>query len=152
MVTVFDVADYFLSRVELDSGSVMTHLKLQKLCYYVQAWHLVFEDNPMFEEKFQAWAHGPACPELFSKFKDYRWNPIPPPDEFDSSIFSGTEIETIEAVWEAYGQFDGKYLEDLTHQEDPWIMARGDCPPGEKCENVICWKSMKEYYTRLQNA
>jgi len=34
--TVFDVARYFLSCVDHGAGSLMTHLKLQKLCYYAQ--------------------------------------------------------------------------------------------------------------------
>lgn len=151
-ITIFDVANYFLSRVELDAGSVMTHLKLQKICYYVQAWHLVFDDDPMFNQRFQAWAHGPACPDLWDKYKEYRWHPIPPPEdnEFDSSAFSQPEIETMEAVWDAYGHYDGKYLEDLTHQEDPWLIARGNCPPGEYCDNIITLESMKEFYTKQQ--
>lgn len=153
MVNIFDVAHYFLSRVELDSGSIITHLKLQKLCYYAQAWHLVFDDHPMFNEKFQAWAHGPACPELWDKYKEFKWMPLAPPEEgeFDGKAFSQSDVETLEAVWETYGCYDGKYLEDLTHQEDPWIIARGNCPPGEYCTNIITWESMKEYYTKVQN-
>jgi len=41
-VSVNDVANYFLKILERDSGSSITHLKLQKLVYYAQAWHLVF--------------------------------------------------------------------------------------------------------------
>lgn len=151
IVTVFDVANYFLSCVEIEAGSLMTHLKLQKLCYYVQAWHLVFEDNPMFPQKFEAWAHGPVCPELWQRFKVYGTRAIPGPKSFDGSIFDKPEIETLNAVWEAYGQFDAKYLERLTHREPPWVDARGTCIPGEACSSVILFESMKEYYTKLQN-
>ena len=42
-ITIFNVADYFLNRVETEQGSSITHLKLQKLCYYAQAWYLAFE-------------------------------------------------------------------------------------------------------------
>lgn len=151
MASVFDVANYFLSRVEVDSGSIITHLKLQKLCYYAQAWHLVFENKPMFREQFQAWAHGPVCPDLFTEYKEYGWQPIPPLDIFDSSVICPEEQETLEAVWEAYGQFDGKYLEELTHSEAPWIIARSGYLPGEACNVEITLESMKEFYTKLQN-
>lgn len=147
---IFDVADYFLSRVELAAGSLMTHLKLQKLCYYAQAWHLVFADNTMFDESFQAWAHGPVCPELWLKYREYSWNPLPLPESFDSGLISESVLDTLQEVWDAYGQFDAKYLERLTHQEDPWIKARGQCQPGEACDAPISLESMKEYYSKLQ--
>ena len=60
MATVFDVAKYILEK----SGEMST-MKLQKLCYYSQAWSLVWDDSPIFMEDFQAWANGPVCPSLF---------------------------------------------------------------------------------------
>jgi uncharacterized phage-associated protein len=148
-ITVFDVADYFLSRVELEDGSLMTHLKLQKLCYYAQGWHWAFDDVPLFEQEFEAWAHGPVCPDLWREYKLYGYNPIPAPEEFDGSVFNESELQTLDAVWDAYGQFDAKYLERLTHQEKPWIEARKGCKPGELCDNVINQDTMKEYYKEL---
>ena len=62
MANVFDTAKYILEQF----GSMST-MKLQKLCYYSQAWSLVWDDSPLFEEDFQAWANGPVCPELFFK-------------------------------------------------------------------------------------
>ena len=43
MATVHDVAAFILERL----GS-MTAMKLQKLCYYSHAWHLVWEERPLF--------------------------------------------------------------------------------------------------------
>ena len=40
-------------------------MKLQKLCYYAQAWSLVWDDTPLFDEEFYAWTNGPVCKELF---------------------------------------------------------------------------------------
>lgn len=148
-ITVHDVAKYFLSCVDDSSGSSITHLKLQKLCYYSQAWHMVFENVPIFNEHFEAWVHGPACPELWHFFKEHGRRDIPPVEGFDASIFTGEQLETLDAVWEAYGQYDGKYLEELTHQERPWIDARKGYAPGDHCTNIITLKSMREYYSSL---
>ena len=52
MANVFDTAKYILEQ----SGSMST-MKLQKLCYYSQAWSLVWDDSPLFDEDFQAWAN-----------------------------------------------------------------------------------------------
>ena len=149
-ITVFDVADYFLSCVDVDAGSVMTNLKLQKLCYYAQAWNLVFNGEPLFDEKFEAWIHGPACPSLWRKYKRYGWKAIPQIVGVDSSIFKKEQLETLGAVWEAYGQFDGKYLEELVHREDPWVDARRGFDSGEICDNVIPLEAMKNYYHKVQ--
>ena len=42
MTTIYEVAKYFLS---LDD---MTHKKLQKLCYYAQAWFLALYDTLLY--------------------------------------------------------------------------------------------------------
>ena len=36
----------------------MSHLKLQKLLYYVQAFHLAYFDSPLVDDEFEAWLHG----------------------------------------------------------------------------------------------
>lgn len=61
MANVFDVAKYILEKL----GTLST-MKLQKLCYYCQAWSLVWDDTPLFDEKFEAWANGPVCRNCFS--------------------------------------------------------------------------------------
>lgn len=151
-VTVHDVAMYFLTRVhsEEEFGSVITHLKLQKLCYYAQAWHMVFADNPMFEERFEAWAHGPVSPDLWHTYKVNEWHPIPAPLDFDVTSFNCKQLETLDEVWDAYAKFDPKYLERLTHQEEPWLNARGNCAEGDSCDREITTDAMKEFYSKLQ--
>ena len=49
MVTVFDVAQYILERLEQT-----TTIKLEKLVYYAQAWHLVWEDTPLFKSRIRS--------------------------------------------------------------------------------------------------
>lgn len=112
---VFVVADYFLKMVDRDAGGSITHLKLQKLVYYAQAWHLVFTGKPLFSNEIQAWVHGPVCPDLYKKYADYRYENLPEPNA--TPELSKDEMDTLEAVWECYGDYDGKYLEQLTHQE-----------------------------------
>jgi len=151
-VTVQDVAMYFLTRVysEEEFGSVITHLKLQKLCYYAQAWHMVFADKPMFDERFEAWAHGPVSPDLWQSYKGSGWQPIPAPLNFDVTVFDSKQLETLDEVWDAYAKFDPKYIERLTHQEEPWINARGNCPKGDFCDREITTDAMKDYYSKIQ--
>ena len=148
-VTIFDVANYFLSKLNVNEGSSITPLKLQKLVYYAQAWSLVWDNKVLFSEPMEAWAHGPVNPDLYYQYKDYGWRNIGPVEDIDVSIFSKEQMETMDVIWDDYGDFDGKYLERLTHQEDPWIEARGNCLPGEYCNNIISIDLMKGYYTKI---
>jgi hypothetical protein len=54
--TVFDVAAYILEK-----KGEMSAWRLQKLVYYSQAWSLVWDERPLFDEPIQAWANGPVC-------------------------------------------------------------------------------------------
>ena len=71
MANVFDVACYILER-----KPDITTMKLQKLCYYAQAWSLVWEEEPLFDEEFEAWANGPVCPELYAAHRGMYKVPI----------------------------------------------------------------------------
>jgi uncharacterized phage-associated protein len=144
--TIFDVANFFLNRVETDQGSSITHLKLQKLCYYAQAWFVAIEDKKLFNESFEAWVHGPVNPELFNKYRDSSWHSLSPVEDFDSSVFSALELDHLEEVWGIYGKYDGKFLEELTHQEDPWLHAREGYDLTERCNIEIDINHMAIYY------
>lgn len=142
MEDVRNIAKWFLSK---DS---MTHKKLQKLCYYAQAWYCaLYDGSPLFEDEIQAWVHGPVIISLYPMFADYRWLDIPKKD-FDESMLSENTIEILEAVYNTYGDFTGDQLESITHTEDPWIDARENIKPWETCTNVISIKSMRDYYSK----
>lgn len=55
MLTCFDAADYFLSKIDEDAGDVITNLKLQKLVYYAQGFSLALCGRPLFAERIEAW-------------------------------------------------------------------------------------------------
>jgi len=53
----------------LDKKGVMSAMKLQKLVYYSQAWSLVWDDEPVFDDAIKAWANGPVIPSLYNIHK-----------------------------------------------------------------------------------
>lgn len=143
MANVFDTAEYILKKT-----GTMSTMKLQKLCYYCQAWSLVWDDEPLFEEDFQAWANGPVCPSLFFKTKGkYSVNACDE-DGGDGDLTDG-QRDTIEKVIDYYGKHNAQWLSQLTHMEEPWINARKDVPAGTGCNNVITKESMAMYYGGL---
>jgi len=142
--TAVSTANWFLARIDRDCGESITHLKLQKLIYYAQAWHLAVFKNPIFEEDLEAWAHGPVAPSVWKTYRDQRWEALPPPPRVPS-LPEKTE-SLLEEVFSLYGSARAKQLESLTHSELPWIEARGDLPPEASCKNIISKKTMAEYY------
>ena len=150
MLTVFDVAEYFISKVDEDTGETITHLKLQKLTYYAYAWYLTLNDgDKLFNGRYEAWAHGPVNPELFHSYKEYGYTPIPVPENFTLQVFSDDEIEFLDDIWNIYARYDAKYLEKLTHKEKPWKEARGRLPEGHSCNTPLKEETMMEYYSSL---
>ena len=143
MANVFDTAEYILSQ----SGEMST-MKLQKLCYYSQAWSLVWDDTPLFDEDFQAWANGPVCPELFKKTKG-KYSVTASDETGGEGNLTDNQKDTINKVLEHYGNRDAQWLSQLTHLEDPWIKAREDTPTGGSSTETISKESMAMYYGGL---
>lgn len=142
MANVFDAAKY-ISRKQ----GAMTTMKLQKLVYYCQAWSLVWDEKPLFDEKIQAWASGPVVKELYNIHRGmFTVSDI---GKGSVSNLDATEKATIDAVLSAYGDKPAQWLADLTHMEQPWNDAREGYGPGDNCENEITLASMAEYYSSM---
>lgn len=143
MANVFDTAKYILEQ----SGQMST-MKLQKLCYYAQAWSLVWDDAPLFEEDFEAWANGPVCPALFRKTQG-KFSVVASDETGGEGNLSEAQKVTINQVIDYYGKHDAQWLSQLTHMEAPWNEARENVPLGVGCSNVITKESMAMYYGGL---
>lgn len=148
MATVFDVARYILEK-----RGPMSAMKLQKLCYYAQAWSLVWDTGePLFDEDFQAWAFGPVVPELYQVHRgQFQVNESMIVDGNSGSLTSAQK-ENIDVVLDAYGAKPAHWLSELTHREKPWKAARGGLPPGASSETTISKESMQRYYDSLVDA
>ncbi|MFE4710845.1 Panacea domain-containing protein [Paenibacillus sp. NPDC056722] len=148
MVSIQDVAKFFINKSQT-AGFPITHLKLQKLCYYAQAWNLTLSNdhNPLFRNEFQAWVHGPVNPDLYREFKHYGWNSIE--KKYADVKFQPNELWILNEVWKVYGHLDAKFLETLTHNETPWLNARKGLPEGMPSERLINEGDMLDYYGSL---
>lgn len=140
MATVHDVAAYVLRK-----QGEMTAMKLQKLVYYAQAWSLVWDEEPLFTNRIEAWVNGPVIPDLYKvhkgQFKVSAW-PKGRPDSL-----SHRQRETVDAVLKHYGDKTSQWLSDLTHAEAPWIEARAGLAPGDPSAREISHAALAEYYS-----
>lgn len=137
-----DVAAYILAKKGL-----MTTMKLQKLVYYSQAWSLVWDERPLFNERIEAWANGPVVRELYDahrgQFQVSSW-PLG-----NASVLDEKAKETVEGVLLYYGEKTGQWLSDLTHMEAPWKEARTGLAPTDRSDVEILPAAMSEYYGSL---
>jgi len=141
--TAQDVASFFVSSFQ-KAGDPVTNLKLQKLLYYAQGWYLAFTQSPLFEERIEAWPHGPVVPPIYGAYKQYQWSPIV--GEVSEPRLADPIRKHLEEVMEAYGVHGAYYLERLTHQERPWIEARAGLAETEPSNAVITHEAMKRFF------
>lgn len=146
MITAKKVAQYVIKFFH-ESEDLITNLKLQKLLYYIQGWHLGLHEKPLFEDDFQAWVHGPVQPAVYGDYKRYRWNPIA--EDVPDIELSKEAKNHIDEVLEIYGMESAYMLERRTHQEAPWLLARGNIDHTDECTNIISKESMKKYFSEI---
>ncbi len=142
MGKVDDVAAAIIER----TGAIDTW-KLQKLVYYCQAWHLVWDSEPLFTDRIEAWANGPVVPALYrthrGQYRVMSWS------KGNSSNLRPNELESIEAVLDTYAPKSGQWLAALSHREDPWRNARRGYAPGQRGSREITKEAMLRYYGSL---
>jgi uncharacterized phage-associated protein len=144
MATAFDVAAYIVQK-----KGQLTAMKLQKLLYYAQAWALVWDEKPLFDNTIHAWANGPVVPAVYNYHRGQYFVstadfPMANPDTLNHE-----QRATIDAVLGYYGDRTAQWLIDLTHSEEPWKAARKGLAPGERGNREITHASMADYYSSL---
>ncbi|RLC13584.1 MAG: hypothetical protein DRI57_15945 [Deltaproteobacteria bacterium] len=141
MLTCHDVAKYFLSLTDENLGDLISNLKLQKLVYYAQGFHLAIHDTPLFNEDIEAWVYGPVIPELYYGYKKYGPGHIPSPKDMDFSVFDEEIRSLLDEVYTVFGQYSAWKLANMTHEEPTW-RDTAEC-------GIITHNSMREYFKTL---
>jgi uncharacterized phage-associated protein len=144
MASVHDVALYVLRK----RGSTSTW-KLQKLVYYSQAWHLVWEEQRLFREPIEAWPAGPVTPALYTILKGKF--AIGPSAFKHGHVRNLCESQrtSIDAVLDFYGDRSGHWLTELVRMEAPWRGARDGLERNERGRRRIPLGAMNDYYGGL---
>ena len=145
-VTANTVADFFLHFAH-EHGDCLTNLKLQKLVYYAQAWHLALKKKPLFADSIEAWIHGPVVPSLYRRFKSNKWNPISDNPK-KPALLTATE-KLLEEVLQVFGGYSAWQLECMTHQEAPWRNARKGLADDQNGDREIPHDEMRDFYRKL---
>lgn len=146
--SIFDVANWFLLYKEK-----MTHEKLQKICYYSEAWYLTLYGKKLFNDtKFKASESGPVSPELYNFFKNDGFKGfvkinnlvnINDRDIYERLSYINNDVnlvDLLESVWVTYGDKGPLALEVLSCSELPYKNANS------RKNKIISEKDIKDYY------
>lgn len=164
---IVDIKDYaaYVGLTMLMKGFTVSPLKLQKILYYEQAWHMVgFErKNQLFACAPEAWVNGPVYPEIYRIYKDmvpgmcdhlkyeHFLNDGETPegkvhDLMGRMKLTDEEIALTERVIMLYGSRTQNQLILLTHSEMPWSEKREGLMPYDYSDRPISLDTMYEYY------
>lgn len=140
---VLDIAKYFI-----ESGILLNHKKLQKLVYYAYSWYLVKNNisskdisDRLFNDKIEAWVHGPVCPTLYYSYNDNRIA------VYKRKIIDDNTQKILDLIIKIYGKYSGEELEQMTHKEEPWKNARKGCLSYERSNNKIDDIDIHKFYS-----
>lgn len=135
------IANYFLT-VAAGHNQILTPMKIQKLVYFANGWHLAVKGEPLINEQVEAWPYGPVIPSLYSTFRRFGDQPITGRvdhtvtdfiDKWEMSIrrFQPSlddipdQAEFTKAflsrIWDIYGGYTAIQLSNETHRPgSPW--------------------------------
>ena len=151
--TLFSISDKMIRVISyvFEKLEEVTPLALQKLLYFIQGESYALNGKPMFYENCQARVHGPVYPEVYDIFRDFKYNPIEDARfvMFESVEDKLTEEErrVIDLVVNTFGEYGGKVLERITHEELPWKLARKRYADNIPSNEPITMESIEAYYT-----
>lgn len=143
MTNAINVAQYIYDSL----GKWVDSWRLQKLTYYAKSWSLVWDGDPIFKEKFEAWADGPVSKELYIVRTHRATKMATALPDADTATLTVRQKSVIDAVLDFYGHMSKEELIARTHAEAPWIDARGDLPPGAPSNNVISESTIRRTYS-----
>lgn len=138
--SAYAVANAFVQKAKDGRLPNLSPMKLQKLMYFAQAWHLKIADAPLMDDNFARWQHGPVVPAIYHEFKAYGYRPIDRMATtlaFDQGgyvmnvptipVEDSSTWKLIDAIINKYGGIDGPTLSNLTHlPESAWAKRKPD--------------------------
>lgn len=115
--------------IQLAGSRPINQMWLQKLVYMAHGWNLAINSKPLVEGRIEAWDGGPVMRKIWNHMRDFGRNAAgglfgKSEDEPYTALLTDSEKAVIHHVWKRYGDYSGRDLSDMTHQEGtPWSNA-----------------------------
>lgn len=158
-VNIKDLAEFVIRFCQSNQMSI-SNLKLQKILYYVQAWHLVyFNKHPLFDDVPEAWINGPVYREIYNTYKSNGSEEISDGIQSKENAYNNAlsllniskeQEEYLRASLLYFGSLSAQKLVLRTHYEKPWNQAREGLGELEYSDRVITHEMMCNYYSQVK--
>lgn len=135
----------------INSGREITNLLLQKVLYYVKGISKLFEGKSIIMEPCEAWKFGPVFPSVYEKYREFGKQEIETslPEEYINGLLTDEEKRVTDYVMNTFGIYNAWFLKDLTHLEEPWIIARKGIAEDDASSNLIDEKIITDYFEKI---
>ena len=142
-----EIAKYFLFLARSkNAGDTLSNLKLQKMLYYAQGHFLAIYHKPLFDDRIEAWDHGPVVRDVYNTFKKYQSNSVSfeEIEDFETDFISENKeaLELLPFIFAKYGSMGAWELREKTHAESPWKDNYSPC-----LNNEIPQSSIEAFFT-----
>lgn len=144
-ITAQIVADWLVGFCQ-EHGDVITNMRLQRLLYFAQAWHLALEGSTLFPELMQAWPSGPVQPDVFARFSYNEHRPIE--SHRSAPRLPKAIVQHLNDVMRAYGTLNAFELELQAQRDLPWNEARIGLSDENPARPAISNQSMRKFYRK----
>lgn len=143
MLKASDVADFFISLGNAENEDPMTNMRINKLMYFAQGFHLQRFGTPLFKDEIKAWKYGPVVESIYRKYHPTGRNIITEcSPNFNISGFSADDIQLLLDVYNKYRSLSTSRLVEKSHEANtPWARTYVD---GEN--RTIGLPLIKEYF------
>lgn len=143
MRDALDVAIHFVE----SSGFTKTNLQVLKLTYISHGHMLALYDEPLINDKIEAWTHGPVIPAIYHEFKKWKSGVIGSVP-YKPTPFTERESGMLSSIFAHYGKFCGYYLSQITHEDGEPVTPWKQCYQDTK-NVVIPDEITKAYYKKI---
>ncbi len=155
------IAAYFVDKAIKD-GRPLTQMKLQKILYFAQGYHLTKYGEPVLKEDIQAWKFGPVVPEIYQQYKSYGSDlilsndnvkdPTVLPSNYSLANVATRLRDTIDYTWRATKNITAERLSSWTHNVDsPWHKSYSPYEYAVKIENDVIKEYFDTFLTHKEN-
>ncbi|MDR1870859.1 MAG: DUF4065 domain-containing protein [Deltaproteobacteria bacterium] len=158
------IANWLIEKNQSDNCG-LTHLKIQKLLYFAQGFHLANLSNPLFEDDIEAWKYGPVVNAVYHALKRYD------DDEIFNFIqghylsegnlcFGKPKVELndelthkfLNIFWGNYSKIEPWKLVEMSHLSNgPWEQISQAIINKKTFSQVIPKELMKKYFIQFIN-
>lgn len=147
MAAAIEVARYIVQlAAEQEEPDALTPLRVQKLLYYAQGWHLAVYGIPLFVEPIEAWMHGPVVRDVYGYLSSHGNLGVDPAVIGAPQHLSEEHKTYLRGFWDSYRDFSAYRLYKATHTEQPWLDARKGVEPGERSNQRIPQEAMRDFF------